>query len=161
MGIEIDTSSVERMFKYIDKCIDIVNNEIMRTLTYLGEQCVIRVRDRSGDESWFDQTGNLRSSIGYAVYEYGRKQIESTFSQVLNGSEGVDNGRRMIDELAKKYATTYALVVVAGMEYAGIVEAMDNKDVLASTELWAKAKLQEYLDRAKSNALNKIKGIKL
>ena len=57
-----------------------------------------------------------------------------------------------IDELAKLYSQTYALVVVAGMNYADKVEAMDNKDVLASTELWAKGEVQRHLNIAKEKA---------
>ena len=134
----------------------ILHEEIFRALAYLGEQSVTRIRDRGPKESWFDQTGNLRSSIGYAVYGEGRKIIESAFDVVKDGNEGPSEGKRMIDELASKYAETFALVVVAGMEYADAVEARDNKDVLASTELWAKAKVQEYLDRAKTRAENRI-----
>ena len=134
----------------------ILQEEIFRALAYLGEQCISRIRDRSGEESWYDQTGNLRSSIGYAIYGDGRKIIESSFAVVRNGSQGASEGKRMIDELASKYAETFALVVIAGMEYADAVEASDNKDVLASTELWAKAKVQEYLDRAKARAERRI-----
>lgn len=134
----------------------ILQEEIYRALSYLGEQCIARIRDRSGEASWYDQTGNLRSSIGYAIYGEGRKIIESAFAVVKNGSLGASEGKRMIDELASKYAETFALVVVAGMEYADAVEARDNKDVLASTELLAKAKVQEYLDRAKTRAERRI-----
>ncbi len=134
----------------------ILHEEIFRSLSYLAEQCIARIRDRSGEDSWFDQTGNLRSSIGYAIYSEGRKLIESSFDVVRKGSYGAAHGKQMVDELASKYAETYALVVVAGMEYADFVEAMNNKDVLASTELWAKAEVYKYLDRAKTRAENRI-----
>lgn len=134
----------------------ILQEEIVRALAYLGEQCIIKIRDRSGEASWFDQTGNLRSSIGYAIYGEGRKLIESAFNVVKKGSDGTDQGKKMVDELASKYSETFALVVVAGMEYADFVEAMNGKDVLASTELWAKAEVQKYLDRAKTKAENRI-----
>ena len=126
-----------------------------RALQYLGEQCVIKIRDRSGEESWFDQTGNLRSSVGYALYERGRKEFESAFKIIKNGAEGSEEGRKMVDELAS-YANTYALVVVAGMNYAEYVEAMENKDVLASAELFARDKVNEYLNKALRRAESKI-----
>ena len=135
---------------------DILAGEIVRAFSYLGEQCVKRVRDRTGDESWYDQTGNLRSSIGYAVYEQGKAIIQSAFEQVKKGSQGPIEGRKMVDELASKYSQTYALVVVAGMEYSEYVEAMKCKDVLASTELFAKSKMNEYLEKAKERAFGKI-----
>lgn len=134
----------------------ILQEEIVNALAYLGEQCIIKIRDRSGEESWFDQTGNLRSSIGYAIYGYGRKVIESAFNVIKSGSQGAAEGKRMIDDLASRYAETFALVVVAGMDYADIVEAMETKDVLASTELWAKQEVQKYLDRAKEKAVRRI-----
>lgn len=142
-----------------ERIAEILHDEILRTLSYLGEQCVKRVRDRNSDESWIDQTGNLRSSIGYAVYDHGQKAMESAFEIVKNGSTGAQEGKNYIESLAKQYAQTYALVVVAGMSYAEYVERRDNKDVLASTELWAKSKLDEYLERTMQRIEKKIEAI--
>lgn len=152
----IKCASLNSLERLIYDIPGILQQEILRALAYLGEQCIIKIRDRSGDDSWYDQTSNLRSSIGYAIYSEGRKVIESAFDVVKNGSEGTVEGRKMIDELASRYAETFALVVVAGMEYADLVEAMENKDVLASTELWAKREIQSYIDRAKARALRRI-----
>ena len=158
MGIKCNTSR-----SYLDninkQITDIIREEIKRTLSYLGEQCVARVRDRSAEESWIDQTGNLRSSIGYAVYDQGRKAMQSAFAIVKQGAQGAAEGQQYIDSLAKEYAKTYALVVVAGMNYAEYVEARDNKDVLASTELWAKAKVEEYMKRSQERAERRINGL--
>lgn len=154
MGIKCDNlAAFNSLMEDIPK---ILHEEIFRALSYLGEQCVIKIRDRSGIDSWFDQTGNLRSSIGYAIYGDGRKLIESAFEVVKNGSQGPSECKRMIDELASKYAETFALVVVAGMNYADAVEARDGKDVLSSTELWAKAEVQKYLDKARERAERRI-----
>ncbi len=155
MGIEAKFS-INALDELLNAVPDILAGEIIRSFSYLGEQCVKRVRDRTGKESWFDQTGNLRSSIGYAVYDHGKTVIESAFSQVKSGAEGSSKGKKTIDELASKYAQTYALVVVAGMEYAEIVEAMNNKDVLASTDLWARSKVDEYLKKSVNRAYVKI-----
>lgn len=152
----IKCDSLGAFNKLMAEIPNILQQEIYRALSYLGEQCIARIRDRSGEDSWFDQTGNLRSSIGYAVYGNGRKIIESAFDVVKEGSQGASVGKRVIDELASKYSEVYALVIVAGMEYADAVEARDNKDVLASTELWAKSKVQEYLDKAKERAEKRI-----
>jgi hypothetical protein len=67
----------------------------------------------------------------------------------------------MLDELASLYAETYALAVVAAMDYASFVEARDNKDVLASTELWARGEIQRYLDMAVKKASNRINNIQV
>lgn len=159
MGINVSTP-IREVADYLQKALVIIEQEVKRTLTYLGEQSVKKARDRSGQESWFDQTGNLRSSIGYAIYEHGRKQIESAFPVVKVGSDGANEGRDMVERLARQYSQTYALVVVAAMNYAEYVEAMDNKDVLASTELWAKGIISEYLDKTKKRIDNRLKKLR-
>lgn len=148
--------NVQKIDAILKKIAEIVMKTLHDTFAYLGEQCVVRIRDRSAEESWIDQTGNLRSSIGYAVLDRGRKVIESSFNVILGGTEGPVESRKYIDELARQYAETYALVVVAGMSYAEYVEAIDGKDVLASTELWAKAKIGDYIRRAQDKAIKEI-----
>ena len=122
----------------------------IRALAYLGEKCVIEARDRSPEESWFDQTGNLRSSVGYVISHNGKIVQYSSFQQVKNGSEGSKIGKEFAAELIKKYSTGYALVVVAGMNYAEYVEAMDNKVVLASAELFARKELPSMMQKLKT-----------
>lgn len=139
-----------------DQMVKILMKNIKDTLSYVGLECVKKIRDRSAEDSWKDQTGNLRSSIGFAILDYGRKVIESAFEIVKNGSEGPQESRKYINELAALYASTYALVVVAGMSYADYVEAIDGKDVLASTELWAKANVDGYVRRAVDKSINEI-----
>lgn len=67
----------------------------------------------------------------------------------------------MIADLAKKYSQVYALVVVAAMNYADFVEAKENKDVLASTELWARSVVDGKLKLAVDKAVSRINQIKL
>ena len=121
----------------------------IRALSKLGEQCVTKIRDRAGDKSWYDQTGNLRSSVGYVIAHNKNIIQYSTFNQVNQGSEGVKTGKDLAKELAKRYSNNYVLIVVAGMNYAEFVEAMDNKDVLASTELWAIEQVPLMLEKLK------------
>lgn len=119
----------------------------IRALSYLGEQCITKARDRSSEESWVDQTGNLRSSVGYVISHNGKIVQYSGFQQVKNGSEGSNAGKEFAAELIKKYSKGYALVVVAGMNYAEYVEAMDNKDVLATPELFARNELPKMMQK--------------
>lgn len=143
------------------KAAKIIYKCVVNYLAELGEKCQNRIKDRPGSDSWYDQTGNLRSSIGYAIYSYGRKQIESTFDSVLGSSEGSEKGRKMVADLASKYSDTYALVVVAAMEYADYVEAIDSKDVLASTEIYAKSEVNRYLEKAIKEAEKEIQRIEM
>ena len=168
MGIKLKGGlTVDTIKKYLDKCIDIINFEVSQTLSHLGEECVGRIRDRSGEDSWFDHSGNLRSSVGYRCqvpgykFKDGKDYIESNFAQVLNGADGSEKGRKMVRDLAAKYETTYSLILVAAMEYADRVEALDNKDVLASTELWVRSVIDERLNKTKAKILRRINEIKL
>ena len=160
MGIKASFTN-SSLDNYFAQVLQIAKEETTRTLSYLGEQCIARIRNRSGEESWFDRTGNLRSSIGYGVFEHGKKQIESTFAQVLGGTEGSAKGRAYVEQLAQQYADTYALIVVAGMDYAEIVEALDNKDVLASTELWAKQEIERYMTITKYRIEKRVRKLEL
>lgn len=155
MGIKRTQSSVS-LTKYFLKSQSIIATEIKKTLSRLGEKCNKRIRDRAAKDSWKDQTGNLRSSIGYAIYSYGKVEIESAFNVVKDGTEGHQTGLKMVEELARQFADTYALVVLAGMDYASDVEEIETKDVLASTELWAKSVISSEMEKAKEKAMNKI-----
>lgn len=151
-------SGIEAKFtaeSILNTCVIIMTEVFEETFAYIGEMCVRRIRERSAMDSWQDHTGNLRSSIGYAVYEYGEKQIQSAFD-FGTGGEGKRVGQKYIDELASKYPETFALVVIAGMSYAEYVEAHENKDVLASTELWARSIMDRYMKKAVDKATRKI-----
>ena len=67
----------------------------------------------------------------------------------------------MIADLAKEYSQVYALVVVAAINYADFVEAKENKDVLASTELWARSVVDGKLKLAVDKAVSRINQIRL
>lgn len=155
--IGFDTSdlnpTIDRIFSM---AMDILDEEIVRTLKYLGEQCNRRIRDRSQDESWIDHTGNLRSSIGYGVYDHAKEVVSSAFNVVKQGGQGAAEGRKLLKEIVEQYSDVYALVIVAGMSYADYVEACKNKDVLASTEIWARAKVDTYIKKAVEKALRRI-----
>lgn len=147
----------------LERAAEIIGEEILQSLARLGEESVTRIRRRSMEESWIDHTGNLRSSIGYAVFDYGLKVIGSSFESVAgpegSGREGSLAGEEYIRSLASRFSDTYALVVVAGMEYAEYVEAVKGKDVLASTEVWAKSRINRYLEDAKARAEARINEI--
>lgn len=148
MGIRM-TTKLSEVHDMLMRESERVERLTIRALSKLGEQCVTKIRDRAGDKSWYDQTGNLRSSVGYVIAHNKNIIQYSTFNQVNQGSEGVKTGKDLAKELAKRYSNNYVLIVVAGMNYAEFVEAMDNKDVLASTELWAREQVPLMLEKLK------------
>ena len=160
MGIKLSTPQ-SALNAFFESAMAIIKREILIAYAKLGEESDARIRDRSAEESWIDHTGNLRSSIGYAIFDYGMKQVESAFASIGSGATGSQEGRKMIADLAKEYSRVYALVVVAAMNYADFVEAIESKDVLASTELWARSVVDGKLKLAVGKAISEINKIKL
>lgn len=148
---------------FLIECGQMIDALVTRKLTVLGEECVKRVRDRSASESWIDHTGNLRSSIGYSVISKGKPIKTGGFNRTSapdgSGAEGIIEGKSYIEQVMRFYYQDYALVVVAGMNYADEVEALDNKDVLASTELWAKSVWATYQKELKADIKKQIKSL--
>jgi hypothetical protein bfra3_11836 len=149
MGIKMITSMSE-INAAIKAEVERVNTLTIRALSYLGELCIIEAKDRPQELSWFDQSGNLRSSIGYVIVHNGKIIKYSTFNQVKQGTDGIKEGKELATEIAKQYVSGYALIVVAGMNYAELVEAMDNKNVLASAELFARKELPKMMMKLKT-----------
>ena len=148
MGIRM-TTKLDEIHKVLMKEANRVERLTIRALSYLGEQCDSRVRDREDNKSWYDQSGNLRSSVGYVIAYNGNIIQYSDFKQIKQGSEGVSVGKNLAKGLVRRYPNDYVLVIVAGMNYAEYVERKDNKDVLASTELWAMDQVPKMLEKLK------------
>lgn len=146
MGITMKTKMSD-ISKLIMSQIDRVELLTVRALSRLGEECVKVARDRTPEASWIDQTGNLRSSIGYVIAHNGKIIHYSDFKQVKQGNEGTKIGKDLAAEIVKRTVSDYVLVVVAGMNYAEYVEARDNKDVLATPELFARAELPKMMEK--------------
>lgn len=118
---------------YLNKEIAKKEKAILYKLSYVGEACVNEART-SGQ--YIDQTGNLRSSIGYIITKDGTIVQQSGFQQVKDGAAGTKDGEAFARQLASKFPTGICLIVVAGMNYAGYVSAkgynvMDSSEDLA------------------------------
>lgn len=118
-----------------------LDKTIITRLSKLGIEAVNHARNVN---SYKDQTGNLRSSIGFMVINHGKIVVKSGFEPVQGkldlGDHGVTVGEKYITDLAANYPNGYVLVVVAGMKYAAEVEAR-GLDVLASAELLVEKEL--------------------
>lgn len=156
---------------YIDKAAENARNVIIDTLCEVGSRCVTEARDNG---NYVDQTGNLRSSIGFAVVVDGKIVTKSDFPQVQgrgenmtlvnfktksgkevkywakgksgDGSEGVKQGEKFLDKLASEHSSGICLIVVAGMNYASYVEGR-GYNVLTSAELLAERLVPQLLEQ--------------
>ena len=114
----------------------------------LGEMCVNHARSVPASQGFNDQTGNLRSSMGYIVFNHG-VIAKQNFKQVLKGNEGQLEGKKLALEIGQQYRDKIVLVVVAGMNYAVAVESR-GKDVLTSAELLAKQQFPILMNKLKN-----------
>ncbi len=124
-----------------DKMVANIERAIVHRLKYIGEACVNEAR-RAG--SYLDQTGNLRSSIGYVITCDGRIISKSSFPVVKSGKEGAHEGLSYAENLAAGFPKGYCLIVVAGMNYAYYVQRR-GKNVLQTSELKAKSEVSKLL----------------
>lgn len=118
---------------YIERKLEIWRQLLIRNFSYIGEQVLNTARST---DSYKDQTGNLRSSLGYVVAVDGRVADISSFAVVKNGQEGSKTGADYARKLARKYPKGIVLIVCAGMNYAAYVSAK-GYDVEDSAELLA------------------------
>lgn len=115
---------------------------IVNTFCYVGERCIIEARNNG---NYTDQTGNLRSSIGYAVLWNGKIIQKECADKVKNGDEGTSKGEKFLsDRIKKAQKKGVVLIVTAGMNYAEYVEAK-GYNVLTSAELKAGPMIKSIL----------------
>ena len=126
----------EEIERYVDEQVSRLRQVLLRNLAYIGEQCLNAARQT---DSYKDQTGNLRSSIGYVIVENGRIIKASNFAPSDKGtdkSKGQKEGKAYAKKLAALFPSGITLLIVAGMNYAAYVSAK-GYDVLDSSELKA------------------------
>lgn len=128
--------------EFLNRAIKITQNELMK----VGLDFVTAARQKTKSEGGFDdQTGNLRSSIGF-ILTYDGAIIHEDFEASSIGTDkatGLQKGR----DLAKENVNTkgWGIITVAGMEYALSLEAR-GFDVIIGSTLGAEKKLQEALN---------------
>ena len=124
----------------IDRFTVSIEQRIIWTLAMVGENFV---NDARNTRTYQDQTGNLRSSIGYIVAKDG-----NIIQENLEGkAEGRAQAKKITDEVLRENKRGFVLIVVAGMEYAAAVESK-GYDVITGSVPAAKAllksKIKEY-----------------
>ena len=131
-----------------------VDRQLIESLTRVGEEAVQLAKMIPPERGFKDRTGNLRSSIGYVVLVDG-KPVNVAFAAVKDGHAGVIEGQRLALQVGSK-TEGYALVVVAGMNYAVHVESK-GRDVLTSAEKFAEKEVAKHLADLVTNIKNAFK----
>lgn len=123
----------------IQRSLDVVDNIIYEQLQIIGEEFVINARST---KTYQDRTGNLRSSIGYSILKDGKILIEN----YEGTAEGQKNAIKIRKNNTKKIRKGWQIVFVAGMHYAGYVEAKGYDVITGSSHISGSA-LKEAIDR--------------
>jgi hypothetical protein len=100
-----------------------VINAMLSRLQFVGEDFVVNARSIN---TYMDQTGNLRSSIGYIVVYNGNilsQGFDAAGRGTESGQKGVQEAQKLAKDIADEYPTGFVLVCVAGMDYAAAVES--------------------------------------
>lgn len=134
------TTEIDR---YIAGRVEAIKKALVYNLCAVGEQVLNAARLTN---SYKDQTGNLRSSIGYVVSVDGEIVQMSSFDTVKEGREGSRGGKEYAMQLVRDFPHGIVLIVVAGMNYASYVSAK-GYDVLDSSELLADKLVPQMLGK--------------
>lgn len=120
---------------------------VVKELGKAGKEFVRLAWSKTAREGGFsDVSHDLRSSIAFAVVYRGNIMM-SGYSP--NGTaNGKSNAKKLIAEQKVKYKDGYALLVVAGMDYATKVESK-GRDVISGSSL--------IISDMLINAINKLK----
>lgn len=154
MGMKV--MNLDKTLARIDKVSEAANVVTEEVLAEVGEFVTDGIRNGSLS-SWLDHTGNLRSSVGYAVIKRGDVVKMSDFGVILNGEEGSEKGKQLIFKLASEYSQyDYVLIIVAGEEYSVYVEAIESKAVLSEGLISIERNLPKLLKERMNKALASI-----
>jgi len=117
------------------------NKALESRLIRTGEEFVKEARETN---TYRDQTGNLRSSIGY-ILTYDGNIIAGNFTNTASG-EGASEAEKLANQLAAEHPVGYSLIVVAGMDYAAAVESR-GLDVISGTSQVIEERLKKQIAR--------------
>ena len=135
---------------YLDKRIAMIERAIIREFLIIGEKMLNIARDTNKPNTYKDQTGNLRSSIGYTVSVDGQLMKQSDFSVVKGGNAGADEGIRYAKDVSMRLSDERGIVLtfVAGMDYAYYVKK-NGYDVIDSAVLNGSDAVKKLINKLK------------
>ena len=139
------------MMRWLRKGAQRIVDDFQRDLEHLGDDSLVFILQALQEQGIQNRTGNLRSSIGYVVTKDGKVVSRGGFDRV-DGPErakatfdGSEQGLSFAESLAKNYPKGYALIVVVGVEYAVYLQAVMDKDIIASGEAHLKKELKRLV----------------
>lgn len=136
------TTSLRDIRGFVDKRTQDAERVLINVFCRAGEECIIEAKNGG---AYIDRTGNLRSSIGYAVLKDGKVVQKGLVNKTKDGDKGLAEGAKYLERRIKANRRNgTVLIVTAGMNYAEYVEAR-GKPVLSPAELKAPDIVRELL----------------
>lgn len=139
--------NIDEMIRKATEDVEAVIEDVISALEMACRETVIaarslpqpppEMRGTPHQPHYIDDTGYLRGSIGFAIYNNGAL-VEENFEGTENGnagreaSQGQAAGRNLAKEIAGRFTDGIVAVVVCGAEYAAAVEA-NGYDVLTGS----------------------------
>lgn len=145
-GVIVSKTDMRKLKDELKTKMSEITDFLIFRFEQIGEECVKIARDNG---SYHDITGNLRSSIGYAIFVDGKTVRQGAAKQFVgsqgDGAKGAAEGQALLNTLKSKFPWGVVLVICAGMEYAAYVEDIRHKDVLTSAEHVAERLVKELM----------------
>lgn len=155
MSVKLQHGAEQAIAEEFAKGVQTFNEALVEKLNKVGTDAVTRARrtvsengiPAAGYKAYKVRSGNLESSVGFALSYNGRVVSMSDFEAVQGedgtpGTEGSEKGKAYARQLVMQYPQGYALILVAGMNYASYVQEIYNRDVLVSGRLYAESQLR-------------------
>lgn len=125
-----------------------IKEDIIEAL-WLGALDIVKAAKQN--DTYKDQTNQLRSSIGLVLYSDGQKihqyfEATSNNSEGQGGAAGVQKGMATAEAVAQNHPQGIVVVIVAGANYALAVESK-GYDVLTSHTNHASDFIEPYLQQ--------------
>lgn len=145
MPVKIKTPNFSIKAEVVNMAKERAKQVCENVLNYVCEEAVTEARDRG---SYTDQTGNLRSSIGYVITDGKNVVNTGEQKQYKNGTEGLSKSKKLLEEYAERHSGDVCAHVVAGMDYADYVERIHGKTVLSPARVYIDSVLPKRLEQS-------------
>jgi len=130
--------SKSEISKIIDQRVDKLELSLVAMLIGLGKICI---DDMEKNRGYKNVSNNLSDSRGFVVV----KNKSIIYSSLFKNTVGGQTGRSLTIERASQ-SNGIMLIVVAGMKYAELLEAV-GKNVITSSELMAESLVPTLLNQ--------------
>ena len=124
------------------------NGHVRKQVMAHSDRIVAAAIYAKNNRNYIDQTGNLTNSIGYVVTHKGKAVSQGGFSGT--GEEiSAQIGLSLANEIASETQNDFAVIIVAGMNYAAYVEAK-GYNVILPAELKARIDFPTMIQRLRT-----------